>query len=177
MWLSKMAIYSQIRFFALGMGLLILSSGCGLRPLYGEVSPQVMQGFSAIKINLIEDRLGQLLRNQLLTDLTPYGQPQKPLYALDVKLAWSEASLSFLKDATVSRYELILTAEFTLRDRNTNEALTTGSVRTSASYNVVDNGDYSTIVSKESACKQAISLAGQEIKLRLASYFTAKGIS
>jgi LPS-assembly lipoprotein len=177
MWLSKVSLYSKPCFFLLSLGGALLLTSCGLRPLYGEASPQVKEGLSAIKISLIEDRSGQLLRNQLLTELTPYGQSQNPLYRLHVNLSWTEGSLSFLKDATVSRYEVILTTHFSLHDMKTDAILTQGDIKTTANYNVIDNGDYSTIVSKENACKQAINLAGQELKLRLGSYFTAKGIS
>ena len=151
---------------------LALCTGCQFHPLYDD--PTVVKDLEQIKINLIADRTGQLLRNRLEQLLTPYGVPEKPKYTLTVTQNFTRSDYGYLNDATATRSRIILTANYTLRDHKTGKVITQNTITTSADFNLLTGADYATVVVDENAYKRAIALAADQIKLLLARYFTVQ---
>ena len=75
-------------------------SACGFRPLYATAGDdyQTAANMAQVKVELIDDRVGQLTRNALLETLTPRGQSSNPLYDLSVTLTESTSEQGFTKD-------------------------------------------------------------------------------
>jgi LPS-assembly lipoprotein len=156
---------------AVVFGALFFVGACGFEPLYGQKSgSSVVSDLAATKINLIEDRIGQQLRNTLVEEFAPGGASQSPRYLLDVKLQESKSTLAIRVDETTSRAVLEIQAAFTLRRANDGQVLYDGLSRATTSYNVV-NSDFATVNAEADARKRAIRVLGDDIKLRLASYF------
>jgi LPS-assembly lipoprotein len=157
--------------FAAAFGALVVVGACGFEPLYGQRGgSSVVSELAATKIDLIEDRIGQQLRNMLVEEITPGGAPQSPRYLLEVKLQENKSTLAIRLDETTSRAVLDLHAKFTLRRANDGQVLYDGFSRASTSYNVV-NSDFATVNAEADARRRAIRVLGDDIKLRLASYF------
>ena len=78
------------------MALVAFISGCGFEPLYvekktssdwyynNEFDAGIRDEMASVKVELIQDRIGQLIRNDLLDKLTPKGEPKSPKYYLKV---------------------------------------------------------------------------------------------
>ena len=156
---------------AAALGALVFVGACGFEPLYGQRGgSSVVSDLAATKVDLIEDRIGQQLRNTLVEEITPGGAPRSPRYLLEVKLQENKSTLAIRLDETTSRAVLELHATFTLRRTNDGQVLYDGLSRATTSYNVV-NSDFATVNAEADARRRAIRVLGDDIKLRLASYF------
>lgn len=163
---------SWFRATALAACLAILG-GCGFQPLYGQRDHgSVAAELAAIKINLIEDRIGQQLHNFLLDRLNPRGEPATAIYDLIIALKESKEDLAIRKDATATRANLTLRAEYELQRAATGEILVEGSIRSVTSYNIVDS-DFATLSAESDARERAVREISEGIKIRLGIYFSA----
>jgi LPS-assembly lipoprotein len=126
-------------------GTLVLPA-CGWKPLYERPGPSVNSGgagtaLAEIWIDPVEaqegpnalgrsmdtvynSRSAQLLQNYLKEALNPYGPPNPPRYRLAVQLSQQTHSSASLGDGTTTREDLVMAADFQLRDpskvKNTN---------------------------------------------------------
>jgi len=146
-------------------------TSCGFVPLYQAGQEEYHSELQKIKIKTIPDRLGQSLRNELLPLLTPYGQPKKPEYVLEIELETNKRDLGILRDATASYAEVILTAKYTLKEFMTGAGLTSGKSSFISSYNILSSAEFSTFISEKDAYERALKLVAQDISMRLAVYF------
>lgn len=144
-------------------------TGCGFSPLYG---PQASgsQGLHSIKVRVIAEREGQILRNKLVHALTPYGQPRHPEYELDVTLDYGERDLGIAKDATTTRSQITLKATYILKDFRTGKVMYTDKVETMSDYNILKTSYYSNIVSEKTAREDLLNEVADSIKVALASF-------
>lgn len=147
-------------------------TGCGFSPLYGEHSaaggPAVSDAMRQISIRPLPDREGQKLRQILREQLHPRGVTERPLYDLEVQLTQRIEEIGVRRDATSSRANYILTANFYLNEGP--QRLMGERVQAIVSYNILDE-QYATVASQEDAENRAIRRVGEEIRTRLAVYF------
>ena len=163
---------SWFRATALAACLAILG-GCGFQPLYGQRDRgSVAAELAAVKIKLIENRVGQQLRNFLLDRLNPQGKPATAIYDLIIELAESREDLGIRKDETATRANLTLRAEYVLESAATGEILVEGFSRSVTSYDLVDS-DFATLSAEADARKRAVRQISEDIKIRLGIYFSA----
>jgi LPS-assembly lipoprotein len=158
-------------------GLLLLPlvlAACGFEPLYGSRErggPGSVEALQQIAVGPIPDRIGQVLRNNLLDRLTPTGEPDRPRYRLAVALAVSKEGLAITKDESITRFNLRIIASFVLYDTANNAEVTRGVSRTIAAYNVVTS-QFATLVAEKDAESRAARELSEDIRTRLAVHFT-----
>jgi LPS-assembly lipoprotein len=153
-------------------GALLLLAGCGFEPLHGKKDGYwSVPEMAAIKVAAIEDRNGQLLRNELLDRLTPTGQPNRSQYLLRVISKESSTSLGIRKDATASRANLLVNASYTLEEAG--RVITSGTANSSVSYDVLD-AKFATTVAELNASKRAAQELAEVIAAHIASFFTCR---
>lgn len=146
-------------------------AACGFRPLH---KPQNGKGgitdLSFVKVDRIEDRAGQLVRNELLEWLNPRRLDVRPVYLLQVDLSESKEGLAFQKDDSVTRYNLRLGGSFRLHDQRVGSVVLEGLTRSTAAYNVVQS-DYANLIAERDARMRAARNVAQDIATRLSIYF------
>ena len=149
--------------------------GCGFRPLYGTTgaNEKLSNLFAQVRIENIPDRTGQKLRNFLLDRINPAGQPARPLYYLQVKTSVSRTDLGIQRDETATRAILVLTAKYKLSDSAKKTFLVRGSTQSTNSFNIVAS-DFATLSGETDAIERAAREVSDDIKTRLALYFTRK---
>ncbi|MBL9011408.1 MAG: hypothetical protein JNL56_09540 [Alphaproteobacteria bacterium] len=152
----------------------LMLAGCGFRPLYGTSSiPQGAESaFATIRVEPIaatndSDRIGFLVAEALDRTLHTPGHNEPVAYALAVKLADERRGLAVQDDASVTRYNYRLVAEWALTPLGAETPATSGRAETTASYNVVDS-QYATLVARKDAEDRAAREIAEQIKLRLA---------
>src|SRR5579875_93134 len=150
----------------------VLLAGCGFHPLNARQSngDSTVARLSQVQIELIEDRRGQELRNDLLDRLNPDGQPGQPRYSLAVVIDEANTSVAIAKDASTIRNNLAITAHYKLTDLSTGKSLYEGYVNGLNSYAEITNS-YSTIVGQKDAESRVLSSMADDISRRLALYF------
>lgn len=188
---KRTAASSGITLCFLGLIMTAILGGCGFRPLYGQknsaTSLTAEQNLSLIEINVIQDRIGQQLHNNLLTRLNPKGRPNNPLYSLSVTVSESIASLGVKKSAEVTRGNLHVTARYSLlkyidptleintkepeqEDTEEENKLPSGGVTATSSYDI-PQAQYTAIAAAKDARTRALREIADEIRTRLAVYF------
>ena len=157
----------------LAMGL----AACGFRPLYGPQSAAATQSeLSNVKIDLIEDRIGQQLHNALLDRVNSSGQPQTPEYVLSIEIEETLQELGLRRDETATRANLNVSAAFVLRSAKTLDGkniLLSGHSRSVNSFNIVDS-DFATVIAERDARNRAVVIIADDIATRLAIYFSSR---
>lgn len=161
------------RFAAAGLALVLLA-GCGFRPLYAPRDDfAVTAELAATKVARIEDREGQQLRNFLLDRINPQGAPADPKYSLVVELEISRHDLSIRKDATATRSNLVLTADYKLFDVASGRQLFNAISRVTTSFNII-RSDFGTISAENAARLRGAREISDDIRARVAIFFNSR---
>ncbi|MDP6804221.1 MAG: LPS assembly lipoprotein LptE [Rhodospirillales bacterium] len=145
---------------------------CGFRPIYGD-GDRVGAAYgelSAVRIEPIEDRVGQQLHNHLLDLLNPTGRPTEPTYALFVDLVGGTVGLAVAKNELATRANFRLTARYRLLPANGDVTLLSGSNVVVSSYNILSSA-FSTLIAENDAKARAAEEMAFGIRNRLAAYF------
>ncbi|MDP3415002.1 LPS assembly lipoprotein LptE [Falsiroseomonas sp.] len=136
-----------------GLGLLALG-GCGFRPLYGSSgTADVRAELSQIRVAIIQERFGQLLRRALTQRMgQSIGGPSQALYELQVAAAQQAEGVGIQRDGTPTRVRYIGTANWLLaRIGPPRETLATGTERAIEAYNIPPNQFFAADSSREAA--------------------------
>jgi len=149
-------------------------AACGFRPLYGTASiPEgAANAFAAVRIDAIpptndSDRIGYLVSNALDEALHKPGLKAEAKHRLKVALADERRGLAIQDDASITRYNYRLTADWALVALGSDKAVAQGRAETTASYNVVDS-EYATLAARKDAEERAAREIAEQIKLKIA---------
>ncbi len=152
-----------------------LLSACGFQPLYGGRGgggpSAAVEAMAETRIALIADRPGQELRNNLLDRLTPRGQPARPRYELTVSLAERRDNLGIARDDLATYGRLTMTANFTLRELASGQAVLTGQSRWVNGFSVVVS-HFANLASEAGARSQGLREISDDIRQQLGLHFT-----
>lgn len=152
-----LTLASYLLFFAL--------TACGFSPVYAQNSKSRQQ-FQQIFVSEIPKREGQILRGKL-QDLLG-GQGNK--YRLDIALTKERREFGIQEDLRISRYDVVLTADYSLFENETGLTVLKDSAKMYSSFNRTDS-EFSTFVAEEDAVEQAAEQLAYRINLKLASFF------
>jgi len=155
------------------LGLLLLS-GCGFRPLYGERDGRapVTAGLETVRVGLIPERNGQLLRRQLEERLGSGTAAAR--YDLRVGLAYGIDLQGFARDGTPSRVRVTATATWFLFDTSAPPRLVArGTERAFDAYNVPENQFFSAEASRQATERRLLEQLAEDVVRRLAVRFEA----
>ena len=155
------------------LALVLGAAGCGYRPLYGTGGSLAKSELAAIEVAHIPDRLGQILRHDLLDRLSPFGEPTRPRYRLEVKLSKRSRELAIQQDAEVTRVNLRLRAAFSLIDVSSGQQIFKGTARSVGSYNLIDS-DYANVVTAEDTERRAAREVSENIRIQLAMFLAGR---
>lgn len=151
-----------------GLGLALALGGCGFSPLYGRpaAGSLVATELGEIVTDPIPGRVGLRVRNNLIDLISPSGSPAAPQYRLAVRLKEEREGLLISGDASITRYNYTLFADYDLVDIATGDVIDRGKARAIAGYNVVES-QFATLSAEKDAEARAARELAQEIRLRL----------
>jgi LPS-assembly lipoprotein len=149
----------------------VLLAGCSFRPMLRQVSDTGVQSdLAAVEVKTSTDRLGYLVRDNLLDELNPTGAEVPTRYVLQVHLQRQSNALAIQLDNTATRFNLSITARFSLVDADTQKVVYKSVVRRVASYNAIQD-PYAELAAEQDAEKRAAHEVGTEIQTQLAIHF------
>ncbi len=152
-------------------------SGCGFQPLYGDrgatSSADVQTLLSEVKIIRIGDRRGQMIHNGLLDRMNPRGEPSNPRYLLLVRSTESTRHVETRADGTATRYDIVLTARYELRDVSSDVTVFTERSEAAASYNVLTQR-FSTVTAEDEARRRAAEILSDDITLQVSLFLNRR---
>lgn len=157
------------------MAVLVLGpAGCGFQPVYSRpgnaVTSVAAEQLASIRVLGIDDRTGQQLRNALVNQLNPRGEPARARYTLTVTLQQSSSGMASSKDGNATVERLTANAAYVLTDFGRNVAVTSGQVRTMTSFRYLGPRYASTAAERDSE-SLAIQELATEIRTALVAYF------
>lgn len=151
--------------------LALLAASCGFEPMYGENRGNAARvELQAVRVGLIPNRSGQLLRRYILDRIHDGDQQTSARYQLEVNLIESPRQhFGIQRDLTATYARLLLTGYFTLRDLKTGLPVLTGSTNSLSSYNIASD-PFNTVVAENDARERAVRTLGDELIARVAVY-------
>ena len=159
------------------LGLPLLVAGCGFRPMHArresEADTQVAASLAAVKVGLITERQGQLMRRRLEEGLAPAGRGAVTAkYELRVGIGYSADVQGFRRDGTASRIRFIATASWFLFDLGPPpREIARGTERSLDAYDIPENQFFAGDVARNTMERQLIEQLAQQIVNSLAMHF------
>lgn len=148
--------------------------GCGFQPMYGAKATvggeSVTQKMATIDIRPIPDRLGQVVRNQLVDAIAPLGKPDRPVYELGLLVGEEREDVGLRQNAAATRANYRMSAKFELREIATDKVVLTGTTWAETAFDIVQQ-DYPTVIAQQDAQKRLAVELAEEIKTRIAVFF------
>lgn len=153
----------KLRIVLIFISLCILQS-CGFQPLYGTHSASTTSHglLSSVTVSPIKGRIGQIFKTTLEDTLNPSHTVAEQKYRLDVTLNTTQSSLAIQRDQTISRYQIIVTANYTLTDIATNTTVRKGKLERESGYDRITS-PYATFVSENAATNNALKALAQDL--------------
>lgn len=165
---------------ALILGIVLITSSCGFRPLYapsgndkGSPNSFALETFSKINIAIIKDREGQFLRNKLIELMQPAGSASTIEYKLGIALSESKASLAVRRSSNATRANLTVSAGYSLLKLDTGQTLIGGNIKSTSGYNIFES-EFQTLSAEKSARERALIDVAHQLRLRIATAFATE---
>jgi LPS-assembly lipoprotein len=153
-----------------------VAPGCGgFHPLYGTTvdSSPVASALAAVAIPEPETRLGQIIRNDLLSSMRPAGTAEPDRYSLAMTIqAQEEKTIESATIDRVLRRTIRLNVSFALTEHGTDRIVYRGKTFSQASYDEVGQS-FADLQAKTDAAERAAHEVSLDIRTRLAAHFSA----
>ena len=163
----------------IALSLPLLAAGCGFRPMHGRggsrEDTEVAAALAAVKVGLITERQGQLLRRRLEQGLAPNGRGAVAAkYDLRVGLGYGVEIQGFRRDGFPSRVRFSATASWFLYDVSAApREIARGTERATDAYDIPENQFFAADAARETMERQLIDQLAQQILEKLAIHFRA----
>ena len=147
--------------------------GCGYRPLYGTAGDDrgVVASLASVAIAEADTRLGQIVRNDLLSTMRPAGTAAEDRYVLVLRPEVKGSSVidKPLPSTTRQSVQVIVNFELT----GSNGVLFSGKTFSQVSYDVVRE-PFADMQAEANATERAAHEVSMDIRSRLAAYFASR---
>ncbi len=157
---------------------LILGS-CGFKPMYGQFSDgktDLRDVMANIRVADITEegrpsRIGQVIRNNLLNRLTPFGETTSADFMLNVTFLIEEHGYGIRQDESVTLQSLKLVAAFQLEEVATSKVVLDSAARGLVTYDLAQS-DYSNMIARNAALKRLSEEVSNQMATRIGAYFS-----
>lgn len=156
-------------------GCLLLLGGCSYKPLYGssEDGTPVVSSLSSISIPESRDRLGQLVRNELLSSIRPAGLGAADQYVLTLETSLRKSNVVESSMPGLTRKSAIVNVSYSLRERSGGREVTSGRTFSRVSYDIIRE-PIADMQAETNAIERAAIEASADIRTRLAAHFASQ---
>jgi len=167
-----------MKFFLIFISAALLS-GCGFKPMYGQFSDgkgDLRDLMANIRVTSITEqdrpsRIGQVIRNNLLDRLTPFGETKSAEYLLKVTFLIEEHGYGIRKSDSVTLQNLKLITSFQLEDMATSKVVLDSAVRALVTYDLAQS-DYSNMIARNAALKRLSEEVANQLATRIGAFFS-----
>jgi LPS-assembly lipoprotein len=147
---------------------LFLLSACGFQPVHSRATrAQLAAPLESVAIATDHSRLGQLLKAEIEDQVNPDSQSADKRFTMAIAISEVEISLFINPDGTSSRGNMQYNSSYTLLRRSDGKVIDRSTLTRISSYNISENADYGTYVSRADARKRGVLELAQDYKLRL----------
>jgi LPS-assembly lipoprotein len=165
---------TRISVIVVSFGVLTGLSGCGMRPLYAtDGSSSVATELSSVAIPSADNRVGQIIRNDLLSSIRPAGTGTATRYTLELNTDMREDEAAKLSGLGVDRLTVVVNVNYRLKENASGHVVDEGKTFSQVSYDETGQS-FADLRARDNAYERAAHEISQDIKSRLAAHF-AKG--
>lgn len=153
-----------------------LLSACGFEPVYGTRTRASGADMSQVSVVITPDvpeqrKLAEQLAYDLEQRLRPGGRlANAPVYALKAQFQVAESGLAVSRDGTYSRYNVTVSAIFSIERLSDGAVLLRDTAQRTGSYNNLTNAYFSTYVSAQDATERTITELAEDLRMRVVSF-------
>ncbi len=173
-----MQLFAKFKLISL-LGLISLLTACGFRPMYGQFSDgktdlrDVMANIHVEKITEEgrPSRVGQVIQNDLMDRLTPFGESRSAEYILKVTFLVEESGYGIRQDESVTLQNLKLVTSFQLEDVDTSRVVLESAARAIVTYDLAQS-DYSNMIARNAALKRLAEEVSNQMAVRIGADFS-----
>jgi len=140
--------------------------GCGFTPLYA--APGVVPKLAAINVVQPQGRAGFLIREHL-DDAFAKNRSASAAYSMRLSLSEARYPRGVRTDNVATRYEYVVTADYTLANLPGGDIAKKGRVRVEVTYDSADQ-PYASIAAAQDAQDRAAQEVARRIQLELAAW-------
>lgn len=150
---------------------------CGFKPMYGQGSAGLAQVMANIEIDQItsvggrQERLAQLLRNNLEDRISPLSSSGSADYILKANYQVEERGYGIRQDESVTLQNLKLIVAFRLVDIKSDEAIMDGTARALVTYDLVQS-DFSNKIARETSLERLSQETANQVITRIGTYLS-----
>ena len=146
--------------------------GCAMRPLYGSASADgsVPDALESVMIPEADNRLGQLIRNDLVSGMRPAGSGAPDRYTLVIASRSREENAVEEEDSHVARRTVRVNATFVLKDITSGKPVFQGKTFSVVSYDRTGQS-FADLQAFNNAIERAARVVSTDIRTRVAAYF------
>ena len=167
MWSARVGVGRALRPAALLVALGLSVAACGFEPMYGEHQGATVRAeLETVRVALIANRAGQLLRRYMLDHMHAGEQQAGARYELEVRLLEVKQFYGIQVDQSATYARLAMTGAFSLRDLKTQQAVLSGSATTYSSYNIAAD-PFNSVVAEGDARERAVHSLGDDLIARI----------
>jgi LPS-assembly lipoprotein len=150
----------------------LLLSACGFHPLYATDGKDTGASriFASVYVEPISGDAGYEMRNSLIGLLSVSDRATNWRYRLKITLKDELEGSALQNDASITRYNYTLTANYTLTDTSTETVIKKGQDSSLTAYNVVQS-PYATLIAQKDAQRRAGDELASRIRLDLGVFF------
>jgi LPS-assembly lipoprotein len=151
----------------------LLLAGCGYRPLYGSSAETagVAATLASISIPEADDRVGQLIRNDLLSSMQAGKGEDR--YTLILKPVVRRSSVIDKPQPNTTRQAITLAVTYELVERSSGSVVNSGKTFSHASFDVIRQ-PFADLQAETNATERAAHEVSADIRTRLAAYFASQ---
>jgi LPS-assembly lipoprotein len=166
-----MKTFSRIVLVAAALGL----AGCGFSPLYGttDAGSPVALKLASISVAEQDNRLGQLVRNEIVSGISPAGSAGSIAYRLELTAVGSENLAIGAVDTESLRKHYRVNVSFVLYDSSTDKPVYSGKTFSQVSYDRID-APVANLQAQVDAQERAAAETGSDIRTRLAAFMSTQ---
>jgi LPS-assembly lipoprotein len=149
-----------------------LLGGCAMRPLYGTASAEgsVPAALESVMIPEADNRLGQLIRNELISSMRPAGSGAPDRYTLVINSRQREENAVEEEDSHIARRTVRVNAAFVLKDISSGKPVFQGKTFSVVSYDRTGQS-FADLQAFNDAVERAAKVVSDDIRTRVAAYF------
>jgi LPS-assembly lipoprotein len=142
---------------------------CGFTPLYAPAG--LTRQLAAVEVIAPEGRTGYLIREHL-DDALAKDRGVTPIYRMKLQLSEQRFARGLRVDNVATRYEYVLTANYSLLKMPSGVEAKRGSVRVQLTYDSADQ-PYASIAAQQDVADRAAEEAARRIQLELAAWIAS----
>lgn len=153
----------------------LVLAACGFEPVYGTRLDGSSTSRELASVGVVQQstRLGQLIRNELLSTIAPAGQQEAQAYVLELLPQAAEEVVIRDFDTGVLRRSFRVEAAFRLTEPGSDSELYSGRTFAQASYDRTGT-PFADMRARIAAEERAAREVGADIATRLAAYFASR---